>query len=104
MKLLEVEKVKIQWRAVEFDGSQGSESYEDVDELFNWAGTCGSGIINCLNEYKPCIEFPAKKPSYPGETHPVYVKHGDYIVANSRGKVEVLTYDEFYQRFDVKGD
>jgi hypothetical protein len=102
MALLEIEKNPIKWRAVEFDNSQGSESYEEVHELFDWAGTAGSGILNCLDEWMPCIEFPEKKPAYPGETRSVYLNHGDYIVANNRGKVEVLTDDEFYERFRVK--
>lgn len=100
MALIEVEKVKTTWRAVEFDASAGADSYRDVNELFEWAGT--SGILNCLDEWSPNIEVPEKKPAYPGETRPVFVQHGNYIVANSRGKVEVLTDDEYNERFKEK--
>lgn len=102
MGVLDIEKNPIKWRAVEFDNSQGSESFEEVNELFDWAKVYGSGILNCLDDWSPNIEFPMKKPNYPGETRCVYVKHGDYIVANNRGKVEVLDDDEFYERFRVK--
>lgn len=100
MPVIEVERVKIKWRAVEYDASQGSDSYDDVDELFDWAQA--RGHVNCLDEWMPNIEIPVKKPSFPGETRPVYVQHGGYIVANNRGKVEVLTDDEFYERFKEK--
>lgn len=100
MALIEVKKVKTKWRAVEFDGSQGSETYEEVNELFNWAGTYGYG--NYTNTHRPHIAFPEKKPAYPGEKRDVHLRHGDYIVANNRGKVEVMDNDEFYERFKEK--
>lgn len=100
--MIEVKKIKTQWRAVEFDASAGSDSYDEVNELFEWAGVRGRGIMNSLDEYMPSIEVPMKKPSYPGETESVYVKHGGWIVASSRGKVEVLTADEFNERFEDK--
>lgn len=97
--MIKVEKIKTEYRAVEFDGSAGSESYADVIALFDWADAYRNGFINCLNEYMPSIDFPAKKPTYPGETRCVYVQHGGWIVASSRGKVEVLTDDEYYEKF-----
>lgn len=100
MAVIEVKKVKIKWRAVEFDASQGSESFADLNELLSWCGN--REIVNNLDEWMPNIEVPEKKPTYPGETRPVYVQHGGYIVANNRGKVEVLTDDEFYERFKEK--
>jgi hypothetical protein len=102
MPVIEIEKVKIEWRAVEFDGSAGSESRDDVERLFDWAQAQVHGYVNCLDEYMPCIEIPEKKPRFPGETCYAYVNHGDYIIANNRGKVEVLTADEFYVRFREK--
>lgn len=100
--MLAVKKIKTEWRAVEFDGSQGSDSYEDLNELFDWGQVYGQGIINCLDERTPNIEFPEKKPNYPGETRSVYVKHGDWIVVSSRGKVKVMTEDEFYERYSLR--
>jgi hypothetical protein len=100
MSIIEVEKVKTEWRAVEFDGSQGSDSYDEVEDLFDWSGA--QGYLNCLDEYLPNIEVPVKKPTYPGETRTAYIQHGGYVVANNRGKVEVLTDDEFYVRFKEK--
>ena len=100
MTVVKVQKVKTEWRGVEFDGSQGSESYDDVDRLFDWAQV--RGHVNCLNDYMPCIEVPVKKPTYPGETRCVYVQHGGWIVASNRGKVLVLTADEYYEKFEEK--
>jgi hypothetical protein len=101
VSIIDVEKRPIEWKAVEFDASNGSDSYNEVFTLFDWAGA-RQGYQNCLDEYMPCIEVPEKKPTYPGETRSIYVKHGWYIVASNRGKVEVLDNDEFYERFREK--
>lgn len=98
--MIKVKKIKTQYRAVEFDGSKGSDSFREVDELLDWAEA--RGHVNCLDEWSPNIEVPVKKPSYPGETRAVYVQHGGWIVASSRGKVEVLTDDEYSERFEEK--
>jgi hypothetical protein len=100
MSAVEVKKIKTEYRAVEFDGSEGSESFDDVNELFDW-GTV-RGHINALDEYSPYVAVPEKKPTYPGETRSVYVNHRDWIVVSSRGKVKVLTDDEFNEKFKEK--
>lgn len=97
--MIEVKKIKTEYRAVEFDASAGSESYADVNELFDWAGVWRTGVINSVGDYMPSIDFPAKKPTYPGDTRSVIVRHGGWIVASSRGKVKVLTDDEYYEKF-----
>ena len=98
--MIEVTKIKTEWRAVQFDASAGSDSFDDVLALFDWSRA--RGYINSLKDWMPSIDVPEKTPQYPGETRSVYVKHGDWIVGSSRGTVKVLTDYEYNEKFKEK--
>lgn len=100
--MIKVKKIKTEYRAVEFDASAGSDSLAEVDVLFDWAGVWRTGVINSVGDYMPSIDFPAKKPTYPGEMRNVVVRHGEWIVASSRGKVKVMTDNEYSEKFEEK--
>ena len=98
MSTVEVKKIKTEWRAVEFDGSEGSESYEDIRELLDWSGCVGVYNYAHVEYGNPHICISSKKPN----SYDKYLNHGDWIVASSRGKVKVLTADEFNDKFKEK--
>lgn len=93
MTVRDVHKIKTTYRAVQW--KQDTDSAEDIRGLFDWGKVDGYHYFSDDYEYAE-LNLAAEKIGH--QYH--LLKNGQWVVVSSKGKVEVLSEDQYTEKYE----